>query len=336
MSPNPAPVAGGATAFDLSHAAMETRLHAARQRVAGVAHRTPVLTSRTLDDATHARVFLKCENLQRMGAFKFRGAWNLISQIPAATRARGVVAFSSGNHAQAVALTARELGIPAVIVMPSFAPLSKLAATARYGAETLFYDVLGEGREALAEKVAAERGMTLIPPFNHPEIAAGAGTAADELFEEVGALDRLLVPLGGGGLLSGSSLAARVRCPDCEAIGVEPEAGDDGLRSLRSGRIERVEDPQTIADGARTPSLGTVTFELIRRYARDVVTVPDADLISTMRFALERMKLVIEPTGALGLAALMSGRVSAPGERVGVIVSGGNVDVAMLEKWLRH
>ena len=314
---------------------MEARLHAARQRIAGVAHRTPVLTSRTLDDATQARVFLKCENLQRMGAFKFRGAWNLIAQIPARVRSRGVVAYSSGNHAQAVALAARELGIPAAIVMPSFAPRSKRAATAGYGAETLFYDVLGEGREALTERVAAERGMTLVPPFNHPEIVAGAGTASDELFEEVGALDRLLVPLGGGGLLSGSSLAARVRCPACEVIGVEPEAGDDGARSLRSGRIERIEDPKTIADGARTPSLGPVTFELIQRYVRDIVTVPDAELIAAMRFALERMKLVIEPTGALALAALRSGRVAARGERVGVILSGGNVDAAMLETWLR-
>jgi threonine dehydratase len=323
------------TAFDLSHPAMEARLHAARHRIAGVAHRTPVLTSRTLDDATEARVFLKCENLQRMGAFKFRGAWNLIGQIPSPARSRGVVAYSSGNHAQAVALAARELGIPAVIVMPSFAPRSKRAATAGYGAEILFYDVLGEGREALAERVAAERGMTLVPPFNHPEIVAGAGTATDELFEEVGALDRLLVPLGGGGLLSGSSLAARVRCPECEVIGVEPEAGDDGARSLRSGRIELIEDPKTIADGARTPSLGPVTFELIRRYVRDIVTVPDAELIAAMRFALERMKLVIEPTGALALAALRSGRVAARGRRVGVILSGGNVDAAMLETWLR-
>ena len=313
---------------------MAARLAAARTRIAGVAHRTPVLTSRTLDGLTRARVFLKCENFQRMGAFKFRGAWNTISQIPTAVRTRGVAAFSSGNHAQAVALVARELGIPAVIVMPSWAPASKLAATRGYGAEVVFYDQVGESRDGMAERLARERGLTLVPPFNHPDIIAGAGTAADELFEEVGTLDQLLVPLGGGGGLSGSSLAARVRCPGCHAIGVEPEAGDDGARSFRSGRLERVENPQTIADGARTPSLGPITLEMIRRYASDVVTVPDEELIRAMRFALERMKIVIEPTGALGLAALMSERVAAQGMRVGVIVSGGNVDVAKLSEWL--
>ena len=320
--------------FDLSHQAMSARLIAARSRLAGVAHRTPVVTSQTLDEATQAHVFLKCENLQRMGAFKFRGAWNTMVQIPTSRRPRGVVAFSSGNHAQAVALAARELGMPAVIVMPSWAPASKLAATRAYGAEVMFYDQIGEARDGMAERLARERGMTLVPPFNHPEIAAGAGTAADELFEEAGDLDRLLVPLGGGGLLSGSALAARLRCPKCEVIGVEPEAGDDGARSLRSGRLERVEDPQTIADGARTPSLGPVTFELIQRYVRDIVTVPDTALIATMSFALERLKLVIEPTGALALAALRSGRAVARGERVGIIISGGNVDVAKLAEWI--
>jgi len=324
-----------AVAFDLSHEAMSARLIAARSRVAGVAHRTPVLISRTLDEMTRARVFLKCENFQRMGAFKFRGAWNTITQIPAAVRSRGVVAFSSGNHAQAVALVAREVGIPSLIVMPSWAPASKLAATRGYGAEVVFYDQVGEARDGLAERLARERGMTLVPPFNHPEIVAGAGTAADELLEDVGPLDKLLVPLGGGGLLSGSALAARMRCPSCDVIGVEPEAGDDGARSFRSGRLERVEEPKTIADGARTQSLGPITLELIRRYVRDVITVPDAELIRTMRFALERVKIVVEPTGALALAALMSERVAARGERVGVMISGGNVDVTMLEGWLK-
>ncbi len=318
---------------DVSHEAMAARLAEARERLSGHAHRTPVVTSETLDAKAGARVFLKCENLQRMGAFKYRGAFNTISCLAPAERSHGVVAFSSGNHAQAVALTARELDIPAVIVMPSWAPAAKLAATRGYGAEVVFYDQVGEARDGMAERIARERGMTLIPPFNHPDIVAGAGTAADELFEEVGMLDRLLVPLGGGGLLSGSALAARVRCPECRVIGVEPEAGDDGARSFRSGRLERVEDPQTIADGARTPSLGPLTLELIRRYVADVVTVPDSDLIHAMRFVITRMKLIVEPTGVLGLAALLSGRVRAPALRVGVIVSGGNVDLAMLAKW---
>jgi threonine dehydratase len=268
-----------------------------------------------------------------MGAFKFRGAFNTISQLPAAERARGVVAYSSGNHAQAVALVARELRIPSVIVMPSTAPRAKLEATRGYGAELVHYDRLGEPREALAERLARERGLTLIPPFNHPEIVAGAGTAADELFEEVGELDVLVSPLGGGGLLSGTALAARVRCPGCAVIGVEPAAGDDGARSFRSGRLERVEDPHTIADGARTPSLGPITLELIRRYVRDVITVEDADLIEAMRFVMVRMKLMVEPTGVLALAALLTGKVEARGKRVGVILSGGNVDLAALARW---
>jgi threonine dehydratase len=320
-------------ALDLSHAAMAARLAGARARVAGVAHRTPVVTSQTLDQLTGARVFLKCENLQRMGAFKFRGAWNAIVQLPPEQRARGVVTFSSGNHAQAVALVARELGIPAVIVMPSTAPAPKLSATRGYGAELQFHDRLGVGREALAEKLAAERGMTLVPPFNHPEIVAGAGTAADELFEEAGALDVLAAPLGGGGLLSGTALAAAVRCPSCAVVGVEPAAGDDGARSFRSGRLERVENPQTIADGARTTTLGPITLELIRRYARDVITVRDEDLIAAMRFGFERLKLMIEPTGALALAALLTGRLDARGRRVGIVISGGNVDLGLLAGW---
>ena len=324
---------GASLELDLSHAAMSARLAGARARVAGVAHRTPVVTSQTLDQLTGARVFLKCENLQRMGAFKFRGAWNAIVQLAPERRAHGVVTFSSGNHAQAVALVARELGIPAVIVMPSTAPAPKLAATRGYGAELQFHDRLGVEREALAERIAAERGMTLVPPFNHPEIVAGAATAADELFEEVGALDVLAAPLGGGGLLSGTALAAAVRCPACAVIGVEPEAGDDGARSFRSGRLERVENPHTIADGARTPTLGPITLELIRRYARDIITVPDQDLIAAMRFGFERLKLMIEPTGALALAALLTGRLDARGKRVGIVISGGNVDLGLLAGW---
>jgi len=309
-------------------------LLAARRRLEGVAHRTPVFRSTALDDEVGAKVFLKCESFQRMGAFKFRGAWNFISQISEARRAAGVVAFSSGNHAQAVALVARMHGIPATIVMPSFAPRPKLEATKGYGAELVFYDQLGEGREALAERLARESGRTLVPPFDHPHIVAGQGSAAAELFEDVGPLDLLLVPLGGGGLLSGSALAARHAAPNCRVIGVEPEAGDDGARSFRADRLLRAEAGETIADGARTPALGELTFELIRRYVSDIVTVPDAALIEAMRFAWERMKLVIEPTGALGLAALRLGRVPARGSSVGVIVSGGNVDLSRLRGWL--
>jgi threonine dehydratase len=313
---------------------MLARLDEARPRVAAAAHRTPVVTSRALDQRTGATVFLKCENLQRMGAFKFRGAWNAISQLPETTRRPGVIAFSSGNHAQAVALVARTLGIPAVIVMPSTAPSAKLDATRGYGAELVFYDRLGEEREALTERLARERGLTLIPPFDHPEIIAGQGTAAAELFEDHGPLDLLLVPVGGGGLISGSALAARELSPDCRVIGVEPDAGDDGGRSFRSGSRVRIAIPDTIADGARTPSLGALTFEIIRREVADMMSVPDAALIGAMRFGWERLKLVIEPTGALGLAALLEGRVDARGKRVGVILSGGNVDPRQAAAWL--
>jgi threo-3-hydroxy-L-aspartate ammonia-lyase len=310
-----------------SHESMLSKLLGARERLKGVAHRTPVATSRTLDEAIGAHVFLKCENLQRMGAFKFRGAYNTISQLSDADRSKGVVAYSSGNHAQAVALVAKLLGMRATIVMPSTAPAAKLAATKGYGAEVVHYDTAGESREAMAARIAKERGATLIPPFDHPELVAGQGTAAYELIEEAGPLDLLLVPLGGGGLLSGSSLAARHLNPKCRIVGVEPEAGDDGARSFRSGRLERVEHPDTIADGARTPSLSDLTLGLIRRYADDVITVPDAALVPTMRFLWERMKLVVEPTGALGLAALFTGRVKLEGKRAGAILSGGNVDL---------
>jgi threonine dehydratase len=320
-----------------SHEAMLAKLLGARERLRGVAHRTPVATSRTLDERTGACVFLKCENLQRMGAFKFRGAYNAISQLDPGVRSRGVVAFSSGNHAQAVALVSKLLGVSATIVMPRNAPFAKLAATKGYGAEVVHYDAAGESREAMAARLAGERGLTLIPPFDHPELVAGQGTAAYELIEEVGPLDALLVPLGGGGLLSGSSLAARHLSPKCRIIGVEPEAGDDGARSFRSGRLERVEHPDTIADGARTPSLSELTLGLIRRYADDVITVPDASLVQTMRFLWERMKLIVEPTGALGLAALFAGRVTLPGKRAAAILSGGNVDLEFaLELFRKH
>jgi threonine dehydratase len=306
----------------------------ARQRLESVAHRTLVVTSRTLDERVGASVFLKCENLQRMGAFKFRGAYHTIARLPEAARRGGVVAFSSGNHAQAVALVARLHGIPAVIVMPSFAPPNKIEATRGYGAEVVFYDSAGEDRDAMAARLARERGLVLIPPFEHPDIIAGQGTAALELFEEAGPLDALLVPVGGGGLISGSAIAAQIMSPGCRVIGVEPEAGDDGGRSFRSGRLERVEHPETIADGARTPSLGALTLAIIRRHVSDMTTASDAELIEAMRFVWERMKLIVEPTGVLGLAALLSGRVELRGQRVGVIVSGGNVDMTKAGEWL--
>jgi threonine dehydratase len=312
---------------------MAARLADARERLKGVAHRTPVATSLTLDRMTGARVFLKCENLQRMGAFKFRGAYNAISRLGGDARRRGVVAYSSGNHAQAVALACRLLRIPATIVMPRAAPAVKIEATRGYGAEIVHYDAHGTDREELAARLARERGLTIIPPFDHPDVIAGQGTAAAELIEEAGPLDVLLVPVGGGGLISGSALATRLSCPECGVIGVEPEAGDDGGRSFRSGRLERAEDPQTIADGARTRSLGVHTFAMIRRYVSDMTSVPDVELIRAMRLMWERVKLVVEPTGVLGLAALLSGRVKAEGKRVGVILSGGNVDPMQALGW---
>ena len=312
---------------------MIARLIAARQRLESVAHRTMVATSQTLDQLTGARVYLKCENLQRMGAFKFRGAYNTIIQIPEPERARGVVAYSSGNHAQAVALVARTLAIPATIVMPSTAPTSKLEATRSYGAEVVFYDQSGEERDALAERIAKQRGMTLIPPFDHPDVIAGQGTATLELLEEAGPLDLLLVPVGGGGLISGAATAVQVLSPGCRVVGVEPEAGDDGGRSFRSGKLERVPVPDTIADGARTPSLSPLTLAIIRRSVSDMMTASDPELIRAMRFVWERMKLIVEPTGVLGLAPLLAGRIPAQGQRVGVILSGGNVDMTRARAW---
>ena len=311
------------------------RIAAAAERLRGVAHRTPVVTSRTLDARAGAHVFLKCENFQRMGAFKFRGAWNAISQLEPDEAARGVVAFSSGNHAQAVALACRLRGSPCVIVMPSTAPRTKLDAAREYGAEVVHYDSWGEGREALAQRLADERGLTLVPPFDHPDIVAGAATAAAELFDEVGPLDALVVPVGGGGLASGTALAAAIASPGCRVIGVEPQAGDDGGRSFREGRLVTIPVPDTIADGARTPSLGAITFPLIRQHVADMTSVPDAALLDAMQFAWTRLKLVVEPTGVLGLAALLGGLAPTGAQRIGVILSGGNVDFATLRARVR-
>ena len=302
---------------------------AAAARLQGRAHRTPVLRSATADERWGAQFFFKCENFQRMGAFKFRGAFNALSRFDAAQRRAGAIAFSSGNHAQAVALSARLLGMPALIVMPQDAPAAKLAATRGYGAEVVLYDRFAQDREALTLALAAERGMTPIPPYDHADVIAGQGTAAKELFEEVGALDALYVCLGGGGLTSGSALAAKALSPDCRVYGVEPEAGDDGRQSLRAGRIVRIETPRTIADGAQTTHLGELTFGIIRRDVADIRTASDAQLVEGMRFFAERMKMVVEPTGCLAFAgAVADAPTTLRGARVGVIVSGGNVDLA--------
>jgi threonine dehydratase len=300
---------------------------AASERLAGHAHRTPVLRSSTADARWGAQFFFKCENFQRMGAFKFRGAFNALSRFDAAQRKAGALAFSSGNHAQAVALSARLLGMPAVIVMPLDAPAAKVTATRGYGAEVVTYDRFTEDREAIARRLATERGMTLIPPYDHPDVIAGQGTAAKELIEEVGPLDALYVCLGGGGLTSGSALAAHALSPGCKVYGVEPEAGNDGQQSLRAGHIVRIETPQTIADGAQTQYLGEYTFGIIRRDVADIRTVSDAQLVEGMRFFAERMKMVVEPTGCLAFAGAVADAPALQGAKVGVIVSGGNVDL---------
>jgi len=299
---------------------------AAAARLRGVAHRTPVVTSRTLDARVGARVFLKCENLQRMGAFKFRGAYNRIAQLDAAERARGVVAFSSGNHAQGVALAAQLLGVPATIVMPEDAPASKLAATREYGAEVILYDRNTMNRGAIAERLAAERGAVLVPPYDDTAIVAGQGTVALELLEDVPDLDVLLVCTGGGGLLAGSALAATALRPGIAVFGVEPAAGDDFAQSFARGERVEIPVPDTIADGQRTTSPGELTFPIVKRLCAGIVTARDEDLCEAMRFAFERLKLVVEPSGACALAALLAGTVGVAGSRVGVILSGGNVD----------
>lgn len=301
---------------------------AAAARIDGSAHRTPVLTSRIANRELGASIFFKCENLQRMGAFKFRGALNALSQFDDQQRAAGVVAFSSGNHAQAIALAAQELGIPATIIMPEDAPAMKVAATRSYGGEVITYNRYTEDREAIGRELAAARGLTLIPPYDHPDIIAGQGTAAKELIEEVGELDAILVPMGGGGLLAGTALATKELLPNAEIYGVEPAAGNDGQRSFRGGSIVRIETPQTIADGAQTQRIGDLTFAIIRRDATDILTATDDELVSAMRFCAAYMKLVVEPTGALGFAGLRSVAERFAGKRIGVIISGGNIDLA--------
>jgi threonine dehydratase len=300
----------------------------AARRLDGAAHKTPVLTSRTADARTGARLFFKAENLQRAGSFKFRGAYNAIAALDEAARRRGVVAFSSGNHAQAIALAGQIQGAPVVVVMPHDAPAMKVAATRGYGAEVVVYDRYKEDREAIGRRLSSERGLALIPPFDHADVIAGQGTAAMELIAETGPLDLILVCLGGGGLTSGTALAAHALLPDAAVIGVEPEAGDDARQSLRRGEIVQIPVPQTIADGAQTTAIGRRTFAIMRERVADVVTVSDAQLVDTMRFMAERLKIVVEPTGCLAAAAALRGAVPVEGKRVGVILSGGNVDIA--------
>ncbi|HDR8956420.1 threo-3-hydroxy-L-aspartate ammonia-lyase [Burkholderia vietnamiensis] len=301
---------------------------AAAARLQGHAHRTPVMTSSTLDDALGAQVFFKCENLQRMGAFKFRGAFNALSRFDATQRRNGVVTFSSGNHAQAIALSARMLGIPATIVMPQDAPAAKVAATRGYGGNVVTYDRYTEDREQIGRELAEKHGLTLIPPYDHADVIAGQGTAAKELFDEVGPLDAVFAPLGGGGLLSGTALATRALSPQAKLYGVEPEAGNDGQQSFRSGAIVHIDTPRTIADGAQTQHLGNLTFQILRRDVDDILTATDAELVDSMRFFATRMKLIVEPTGCLSLAAARSMKDELAGKRVGIVISGGNVDLA--------
>jgi len=300
---------------------------AASERIAGVAHATPVKTSRTINEALGAEVFFKCENLQRMGAFKFRGGYNSLAKFTPEQRKAGVVAFSSGNHAQAIALSAKLLGIPATIVMPHDAPAAKVAATKGYGAQVVIYDRYKEDREQIGRDLAAKHGLTLIPPYDHPDVIAGQGTAAKELLEEVGPLDFVFAPLGGGGLLAGTALSTRALSPNATIYGVEPEAGNDGQQSFRSGSIVHIETPKTIADGAQTQHLGNLTFPIIKREVNDILTASDEQLRAEMRFFAERMKMVVEPTGCLGLAAARVIKTQLQGTRVGIIISGGNVDI---------
>ena len=299
----------------------------AAKRIKGYAHPTPVMTSRTVNEELGAQVFFKCENLQRMGAFKFRGGFNALSKFSPAQRKAGVVAFSSGNHAQAIALSARLLGIPATIVMPLDAPVAKVAATKGYGGNVVLYDRYTEDREQIGRDLADKHGLTLIPPYDHPDVIAGQGTAAKELIEDVGPLDAFFAPLGGGGLLSGSALALRALSPDCQIYGVEPEAGNDGQQSFRSGSIVHIDTPRTIADGAQTQHLGNLTFPIIQRDVNDVLTASDSELVACMSFIASRMKLIVEPTGCLGLAAARQMKESLQGKRIGILLSGGNIDM---------
>jgi threonine dehydratase len=309
-----------------------TDVQAAAKRLAGIAHRTPVLTSRTVNQRINSQVFFKCENFQRTGSFKFRGAYNALSQLSETQKQKGVLTFSSGNHAQGIALAGQLLNIPTTIVMPDDAPAVKQTATRGYGAEVILYNRQQTNREELAKTIVQERSLTLIPPYDHPDIIAGQGTTALELIEEVGELNLLLVCCGGGGLLSGCAIACKALLPNCQVIGVEPELADDATRSFHSKILHTVNNPNTIADGARTPSLGKITFPLVLHYVDDMVTVSEEAILRTMFFLWSRLKIVVEPTGVLAAAALLESIVTAPEAKIGVIISGGNVDLAQIGK----
>ncbi|MBB4649214.1 threonine dehydratase [Aminobacter niigataensis] len=306
----------------------------AQARLAGAAHKTPILTSRTADAQTGATLYFKAENLQRAGAFKFRGAYNAIAVLDQAMRADGVVAYSSGNHAQALAYAASLLGVSATIIMPKDAPAIKVAATRGYGAEIVLYDRYTEDREKIAQGIAAERGAALIPPYDHADVIAGQGTAALELIEDTGDLDLLVVPLGGGGLLAGCALSARALSPACRIVGVEPKAGNDGQQSLRKGEVVHIAPPKSIADGAIVTHVGYHNFPILKDKVDDIVTVTDAQLVDTVRFFAERMKIIVEPTGCLAAAAVLHGALGCAGKRVGIVLSGGNVDLKVLSTLL--
>lgn len=309
-----------------------TDVQAAQERLLAIAHYTPVLTSRIVNERTNSLVFFKCENFQRTGSFKFRGAYNALAQLSAAQKQKGVLTYSSGNHAQAIALAGQLLNIPATIVMPDDAPAVKQTATRSYGAEVILYNRQETNREELAQNLASDRSLTLIPPYDHPHVVAGQGTVALELIAEVGQLDLLLVCCGGGGLISGCAIATKALLPNCQVIGVEPELADDATRSFHSQTLQTVTNPDTIADGARTPSLGQITFPLVLHYVDDMVTVSEAAILRTMFFLWERLKIVVEPTGVLAAAALLEGVVTAPQAKIGVIISGGNVDISQVGK----
>lgn len=316
--------------FSVTYADIE----AAAQRLSGVAHKTPVLTSRTISDRTNSQVFFKCENVQRTGSFKFRGAYNALAQLSPEQKQQGVLTYSSGNHGQALALAGKLLGIPTTIVMPQDAPDVKLAATRGYGAEVILYDRATTTREELAQNLANERQLTIIPPYDHPLIVAGQGTTAKELIEQASELDLLLVPCGGGGLLSGCAISSKTLSPHCRVIGVEPSQADDATRSFHTKTLQTIYNPDTIADGARTPSLGQVTFPLVLHYVDDMVSVSEEAILSTMFFLWERLKIVVEPTGVLAAAALLESVVSLPNARIGVVISGGNVDLKQVSQFL--
>ena len=311
------------------------RVKAARKRLAGHAHVTPIMTSRTLNQLTGAEIFLKCENFQRMGAFKFRGAYNAMSRLTADQKKHGVITHSSGNHAQAVALVGRLLGIKTVVVMPDDAPVIKRAATEAYGASVIGYNPAETSREKISQDLSIRHGYTLVPPYDHIDIVAGQGTAAVELLDALNSLDMLMVPCGGGGLLSGCAVAARAMSPNCRVIGVEPKSADDAAKSFHSGKLHTVTNPPTIADGTRTPSLGKITFPLVLEYVDDMQTVSENAIIEAVKFLFYRMKLVVEPSGALGVAALLTGEIQPRG-RVGIILRGGNIDGTTMKTILDH